>query len=124
MHKITGINEDMLTGTCSICGPGVRLKPRYGRQAGQYRCYIAYVANKRKFSSNGDEISKAMIEQKGLCKICLKSKPLVLDHCHTSSTFRGLICRECNLGLGNFEDNIQALENAIRYLSRALVADT
>ena len=30
--------------------------------------------------------------------------------------FRGLICHNCNLGLGSFRDNPKLLKNAIDYL--------
>jgi hypothetical protein len=29
---------------------------------------------------------------------------------------RGLLCNNCNLGLGYFKDNIKSLETAIQYL--------
>ncbi len=59
------------------------------------------------------------------CKICDKQYPnwefelstrLAVDHCHTCEEVRALLCRQCNLGLGNFGDNKQYLLNAIRYL--------
>ena len=60
--------------------------------------------------------------QDGKCSIC--SKPIEfsgklgshLDHNHKSGKIRGLLCRACNNGLGNFKDNISFLENAIVYL--------
>ena len=42
----------------------------------------------------------------------------VLDHCHTTNTFRGWICHHCNTGLGGFKDSLTILENAIIYLRR------
>lgn len=40
----------------------------------------------------------------------------VVDHCHTTNKVRGVICNECNRGLGYFRDNVQALLNAATYL--------
>lgn len=40
----------------------------------------------------------------------------VVDHCHSKGHVRGLLCNECNRGLGYFHDNIKTLENAIIYL--------
>jgi hypothetical protein len=31
---------------------------------------------------------------------------------------RDLLCKDCNLGLGRFKDNVQVLENAIQYLKK------
>lgn len=39
-----------------------------------------------------------------------------IDHCHNSNIIRGILCRSCNIGLGNFKDNITMLFNAINYL--------
>lgn len=62
-------------------------------------------------------------KQSGKCLICNSFKNnkgkdgLVVDHCHTNGNVRGLLCFECNTGLGRFKDNIVLLENAIKYLS-------
>jgi hypothetical protein len=65
-------------------------------------------------------------EQKGLCKICNRPETrisrhgdvtrLAVDHCHRTLKIRGLLCHDCNTGIGKFADNIQLLEKAIEYL--------
>jgi len=53
-----------------------------------------------------------MIElQEGKCLICnthleALTKGLVVDHCHTTGKVRGLLCSNCNSGLGMFKDNV------------------
>ena len=42
---------------------------------------------------------------------------LVMDHNHETGKFRGMICHYCNRGLGNFKDNINTLQAAIKYLN-------
>lgn len=43
--------------------------------------------------------------QEGKCGLCLVfGKTLVVDHCHTSSRVRGLLCIRCNTKLGFFEE--------------------
>ncbi len=64
----------------------------------------------------------AMFEAQGeRCKICrevLDVKRFQIDHNHTTNKVRGLLCRNCNHGLGKFQDNIQLLRNAAAYLEK------
>ena len=68
-----------------------------------------------------DEYNQMFAEQEGCCAICgehqteLRSR-LCVDHSHTTGKVRGLLCGECNKGLGHFKDNPEALANAISYL--------
>ena len=64
-----------------------------------------------------DEFNALEKAQEGRCKICKKEKPLVIDHCHAEGHVRGLLCKQCNSGLGMFYDNIAYLSEAIEYLS-------
>jgi hypothetical protein len=63
---------------------------------------------------------EAMLEdQDNACKICAKSfdeLPPVVDHDHATGAVRGLLCTNCNTGLGQFLDSVESLENAISYL--------
>lgn len=65
-------------------------------------------------------------EQKGVCAICEQPETqkvgettcmLSVDHCHTTKAVRGLLCHKCNKGLGLFNDNLDYLNNAIKYLT-------
>ena len=50
------------------------------------------------------------------CAICKSSARLVIDHCHDTLAFRGLLCNECNVGLGLFRDDPVRMRKAIAYL--------
>lgn len=55
--------------------------------------------------------------QAGLCGICRSPmRRPVLDHCHKTMAVRGLLCSNCNVGLGQFKDNSDILMNAIQYI--------
>jgi hypothetical protein len=62
--------------------------------------------------------------QNGLCAICQSSNPgaglrrFHIDHCHNSKEVRGLLCEQCNRGLGHFKDDPSLLTRAINYLSK------
>lgn len=69
-----------------------------------------------------EETLQEMFEcQNHKCKICktkAKShKNLCVDHCHSTDKIRGLICSNCNSGLGFFKDNPKFLKAAIEYLN-------
>lgn len=76
---------------------------------------------KRTYGITLVEYNTMFKEQKGCCKICgthqsnLKHS-LHVDHCHTTGEVRGLLCSNCNAGLGMFKDNVTFLKNAIEYL--------
>lgn len=65
--------------------------------------------------------------QNRACSIC--ARPLIaypnrsqhneracVDHCHTTGRVRGILCNECNTGLGNFKDSPMLMRRAIEYL--------
>lgn len=66
---------------------------------------------------------KAMEEaQQNCCAICAVQLGTVIssvDHCHTTGKVRGLLCINCNRGLGAFRDSIQNMEKALEYLKHA-----
>ena len=59
-----------------------------------------------------------LLIQNGVCAICSGTctKSLAADHDHTTGAFRGLLCNNCNRGLGHFKDNKELLLNAVEYL--------
>ena len=77
-----------------------------------------------------DEIYEHMLkEQNGVCSICgnketrknvYSSQParLAIDHNHETGEVRGLLCRACNHGIGNFKDSKDILLKAIEYLDK------
>ena len=70
------------------------------------------------------EYANRVDEQGGLCAICHKqAKPkLFVDHHHKSGQVRNLLCRNCNSGIGRFEEVAETFENAIKYLARPCLA--
>jgi hypothetical protein len=66
--------------------------------------------------------AEMLAEQGGRCAICrvrpTEEKRLSVDHDHETGENRGLLCQECNLGLGKFRDNTVRLRAAADYLER------
>jgi len=76
------------------------LKTKYGNPPSGYLCPIC-------------NLSEDEVKGKGG-----KAGAWVIDHCHTTDSFRGWLCHKCNRGIGNFDDDIQLMYNAIEYLKK------
>ena len=74
------------------------------------------------FGINADQYEAMLHEQNHVCAICGKhdicNRDLAVDHCHNTKRVRGLLCTNCNMALGKFQDDLQNLLNAIEYLKR------
>lgn len=57
-----------------------------------------------------------LAEQDGLCAICVQRPAEHVDHTHATGAVRGLLCFNCNGGLGQFRDDSELLDLAIDYL--------
>lgn len=73
-----------------------------------------------KYGLTEETIAQMRRVQDDRCWIC--DAPLrhesnfVVDHCHRTDKVRGLLCPQCNFGLGNFRDSVPNLIRAILYL--------
>lgn len=81
---------------------------------------------KSKYGLEVAEYDALLAKQGGLCAIC-KQPPtantrttalplLAVDHCHSTGAVRGLLCFNCNTGLGSFQDSGSLLTAAMTYL--------
>ncbi len=43
-----------------------------------------------------------------------------VDHCHETGYVRGILCDGCNIGIGHFKENIEALKKAVAYLEDSI----
>jgi hypothetical protein len=73
---------------------------------------------KRKYGLSEQQAIELVQDRNRVCEICGETKPIIVDHCHTSGEVRGLICSSCNSVLGYSRDSIRILENSIEYLER------
>jgi len=61
--------------------------------------------------------TKQFLKQQAHCAICGGiTEELCIDHNHETNELRGLLCRDCNYGIGCFKDNPQSLYRAGDYL--------
>lgn len=74
---------------------------------------------KHKYGITHDEFEKLMESQGHGCAICWEDfdeATAQVDHDHETGAVRGLLCRQCNLGLGNFREDLCLLDRAAKYL--------
>lgn len=69
-----------------------------------------------------DERNKLLEIQAFKCAICqCELEPhgtlTHTDHCHTTGKVRGILCTNCNRGLGHFKDSVEFLRAAIEYIT-------
>lgn len=78
---------------------------------------------RRKYGITEDEYNLKFLEQAGKCAICGKhqsefKRALSVDHDHATGKVRGLLCYNCNTGLGMFKEDTKILDIAIDYLGK------
>lgn len=95
--------------------------------------YAAYKKYKKDWAERNKEKIKALnraswvereygisrndpILQAKSCAICGKSGKLDVDHCHDTGRVRGMLCRQCNLGIGVLRDDPDMIAKAVAYL--------
>jgi hypothetical protein len=76
-----------------------------------------------KFNLTVEEYNQILKNQNNACPICglptsFLSRNLSVDHDHKTGKIRGLLCENCNVGLGHFKDNPNSLRMAIVYLEK------
>jgi len=98
------------------------IKERYEKWYKKNPYYYAEKICKNRYGITFAEKNCMIENQKGKCLICgnkfKNSRDKQLDHCHRTNKVRGVLCVRCNTGLGFFDDNIETLQKAIKYLEK------
>jgi hypothetical protein len=96
------------------CKPCHNVKGRENREKNygttrEYRLRYRYGIGEK-------DVAELLAEQGGVCAICGAADPEHVDHDHETGYIRGILCFNCNGGLGQFRDDVDYLTNAIDYL--------
>lgn len=76
----------------------------------------------RQYSITEEQYETIFKKQEGRCSICnchQHYQRLSVDHDHKTGMVRGLLCTNCNRGLGRFFDSALRLRNAAAYIEKA-----
>lgn len=78
------------------------------------------------FGISTKQYETLLLSQRGVCAICQqpetarakngKVKRLAVDHDHKTGRIRGLLCNNCNIGIGAFGDNDEHMRSAVAYI--------
>lgn len=90
------------------------LNPRYAGRSQLDREYLL----RTKYGMTQNDYDKMFEDQRGRCAICRRPQKssLDIDHSHITGRVRGLLCGNCNRGLGLFSDDPDILDAAAQYL--------
>jgi hypothetical protein len=81
---------------------------------------MKYYGIKNRYNLTKDQYHKLLADNPN-CNICGTSQSecdrrFHVDHSHETGKVRGILCFNCNSGLGMFKDSPENLESAIKYL--------
>ena len=77
---------------------------------------------KNKYGMSKKDFFVTLESQDHCCKLCkepfksLEQNDLHIDHCHETDRVRGLLCMQCNVGLGMLGDNEEGILRALNYV--------
>jgi hypothetical protein len=98
--------------------PTYRARLRDAKRTNARRSFL-----KVKYGISLEDYDAMLARQGGVCAACKnkkrRSERLCVDHCHVTGKVRGLLCRNCNVGLGLFRDDADLVEAAAAYLRGA-----
>jgi hypothetical protein len=89
------------------------------RAANRDRLFDEYL--QEKYGISAETYARLALAQNNRCAVCAAEKPLAVDHDHVTSAVRGLLCRNCNAGIGLLGDTLARAEAAVRYLKGSVL---
>lgn len=86
--------------------------------------YVADMARRsvyfRRYGITVEDYDRMLSSQDGLCGICLappgQGRRFAVDHDHKTGAVRGLLCTNCNTGIGKLQDSKVLLLRAVEWL--------
>lgn len=73
----------------------------------------------RKYNITLQQFNNMVKLQDNKCNICKNQLEIKhIDHCHKTNKIRGILCPNCNTGIGQLKENEEILLNAIEYIRK------
>ena len=101
-------------------------RARYKADPEKYRAYFRNWRVKKVYGITPAQYEQTLSDQGGVCAVCGRvpngssrmEKTLLIDHDHETGKIRGLLCNNCNSGMGIMGDTEEHLLAALAYLRK------
>jgi len=95
----------------------------YYKNSSSYRNYSRDRRLRAQYGITDEDYDRMLLQQGGGCAICgvtpkRGERRFPVDHNHQTGRVRGILCRDCNLGIGRLKDDPELTEKATRYLRK------
>ena len=122
-HKpLTGFhkNKSRGDGHAAYCKPCTQSYQSDWFQSDGATRYRKLSRARQRRGTTDEQVREIFKAQGSVCAICEspepKGKGWHLDHCHETGKNRGVLCHNCNRGLGYMKDSVEILQTAVSYL--------
>lgn len=118
--------------TCLVEKPETEFRRNWRRESClDFNCHpcVSDINRLARFGLLPLQYQEMLAAQGNVCAICERPerstdkkgrvKALAVDHDHETGAVRGLLCANCNKGIGNLGDNVDTLIAAAAYLAAA-----
>ena len=117
--------KDGISYRCKTCDNKARLQYIKDNPAKHKESLRGRMLKKR-YGITLIEYNNMCEEQGNHCALCGCEKEnnnrgmhhLSVDHCHKTGKIRGILCSNCNRGLGLLGDDLESIQRVIKYLER------
>lgn len=118
--------------TCGVDKPAGEYRSNWRRESClDFNCHecVSHINRLARFGITPEQYQEMLDAQGGVCAICEgperstdkkgRIKAFAVDHDHDTGAIRGLLCANCNKGIGNLGDSVDTLISAAAYLEAA-----
>ena len=85
--------------------------------------YVSEKSLLARYNISIEDYNELLNIQDSKCAICNRhisefTSRFDIDHCHVTGKIKGLLCNNCNAGVGLLNDDVNLIKNAIIYLNK------
>lgn len=118
-HRQAANKKDGRQCRCIPCR-AIADKNRWVKNPEKFKRAAANVKRRGAYGLEPEDFDQIRVNQDNRCAVCREpfAETPNVDHCHLTGKIRGLLCHNCNRGLGLFKDRPIRLRAAAAYLEK------